>query len=50
MVLECFFIFPFNLTDVKGHKNRLVDKGIKPSKCEAWVSRPPCAKYNFCRF
>ena len=25
-VLECFFIFPFNLTDVKGQKNRLVDK------------------------
>lgn len=44
-VLECFFIFPFNLTDVKGHKNRLVDKGIKPSKCEAWVSRPLLARY-----
>lgn len=50
MGIRMLFIFPFNLTDVKGQKNRLVDKGIKPSKCEAWVSRPPCAKYNFCLF
>ena len=45
MGIRMFFIFPFNLIDVKGQKNRLVDKGIKPSKCEAWVSRPLLARY-----
>ena len=45
MGIRMFFYLSINLTDVKGKKNRLVDKGIKPSKCEAWVSRPLLARY-----